>query len=144
MQKKKKQGRFTPGNFELTVKRSRTGLGLFAYNPIKKGECVVEYTGRTISKKEEYESNSLYLFEVNKHKTIDGASRSNIARYINHACKPNCEVTIWGGHVWVLARRAIKPGEELNYDYDTEYFNEHIKQKGCKCASCVPVLHREL
>lgn len=137
MQKnKKKKSKFTPGRFELKVKRSRTGLGLFTFSPIKKGECVVEYTGRTLTKEEEYESNSLYLFEVSKTKTIDGSPRSNRARYINHACRPNCEIEIWGKRVWVFAKRNIKPGEELNYDYDTEYFNEYIKPKGCKCPSC--------
>ena len=135
--KKKRVSKFTPGDFDLRVKRSRTGLGLFTFSPIKKGQCIIEYTGRTLSKEEEYESNSLYLFEVSKTKTIDGSVRSNTARYINHACKPNCEIEIWGGCVWVFAKRTIRQGEELSYDYDTEYFNEYIKPKGCKCVACL-------
>ena len=32
-----------------------------------------------------------YLFELNNRWTIDGSVRKNVARYINHACKPNAE-----------------------------------------------------
>lgn len=136
--KKKKTGKFTPGEFDLKVKRSSAGLGLFTNSPIPKGSCIIEYTGRTLTDKEDEESNSSYLFLVNKRKTIDGAARSNTARYINHSCRPNCEIEIWSERVWVMAKRNIKPGEELSYDYDTEYFDTHIKPKGCRCAKCMP------
>lgn len=135
----KKRSKFEPVGYALKVKRSRTGLGLFAQEDIKKGTCVIEYTGRTISKEEEYSSRSLYLFEVSKKKTIDGATRTNIARYINHSCRPNCEIDIYKERVYVMAKRNIKAGEELSYDYDTDYFNEYIKPKGCKCLKCSPL-----
>jgi uncharacterized protein len=129
--------KFEIGSYNLKVRRSKTGLGLFSYEPIKKGSCIIEYTGRTLSEKEQYESNSKYLFEVNKIVTIDGAVRSNTARYINHSCRPNCEIDIYRGRVYVLAKRNIKAGEELTYDYDTEYFDEYIKPVGCKCEKCL-------
>jgi len=131
--------KYTPGKFDLRVKRSRAGLGLYAFSPIKKGQCVIEYTGKVLTKEEDESSSSLYLFLVNKHKTIDGAARSNKARYINHSCRPNCEITIYGARVWVMAKRAIKPGDELSYDYDKEYFNEYIKPRGCRCLKCQPI-----
>ena len=135
MQRKKKK--FEVGNYKLQVKRSRTGLGLFTLEPIKKGACIIEYTGRVVSKKEEYTSRSKYLFAINRNKTIDGAIRSNTARYINHSCAPNCEIDIYWQRVFVFAKKNIKAGEELNYDYDTDYFDEHIKAKGCKCHKCL-------
>jgi hypothetical protein len=138
---KKKGGKFTLGNYTVKVKRSITGLGLYAQEPIPKGACIIEYTGREISKEEEETINSLYLFEVTKKKTIDGSVRSNTARYINHSCRPNCEIEIYKERVYVMAKRNIKEGEELNYDYDTSYFNEYIKPKGCRCAKCSPQLH---
>ena len=131
--------KFAIGEFELVVsRRSRTGRGLFTVDPIERGRCIVEYTGRVLSEAEEYTSNSKYLFAVNKRKTIDGRKKTNIARYINHSCRPNCEIEIWRGCIYVMAKRAIKPGEELFYDYDTEYFNEHIRPRGCKCSKCTP------
>jgi hypothetical protein len=133
-----KPGKFTPGDFEFRVGRSRTGLGLYALSPIAKGACVIEYIGRDVTEKEVEASRSKYLFEVTKTRTIDGAPRWNIARYINHSCRPNCEVDIWRGHVYVLAKRKIQPGEELNYNYGKDYLDTFIRPKGCKCAKCDP------
>jgi SET domain-containing protein len=140
MQKKKtkKGGKFVPGGFDLKVKRSSAGLGLFAGEDIPKGKCVIEYVGRAVTKKEEETSRSKYLFEVNSKKTIDGTPRSNTARYINHSHRPNCEVEIHDARVFIFSRRAIKAGEELCYDYGKEYFDEHIKPYGCRCVKCNP------
>ena len=120
----------------LRVGRSSAGLGLFATRHFKKGERIIEYFGREISKAEEYTSRSKYLFEVNSRKTIDGTVRENFARYINHSCKPNCQPEIVRGRVFIDALRNIKEGEELLYDYGEEYVNEHIKPYGCRCVKC--------
>ena len=47
------------------------------------------------------------------------ACGGNAARWINHACNPNCESDIDEEHhrVFIKALRKIKPGEELFYDY---------------------------
>lgn len=140
--KKKEGGKYVPGGFAVKVKRSRAGLGLYALEDIPKGVCIIEYTGRELTKEEEETINSLYLFEVTKTKTIDGGARSNIARYINHSCRPNCEIDIYKERVFVMSRRNIKAGEELGYDYGTEYFKAYIKPKGCKCVKCSPELHQ--
>jgi len=70
-------------------------------------------------------------------KTIDGTIRENTARYINHSCRPNCEVEIKKGKVLVFSKRNIEAGEELSYDYGKEFWNEHIKPIGCKCLKCL-------
>ena len=120
----------------LKIKRSNSGLGLFAVESIKKGEFVIEYTGEVISNKEANRRGGKYLFETNKDRYIDGKGRKNIARYINHSCAPNCEVGIRRGRILVFAKKDIKVGEELCYDYGKEYFDEHIKPYGCKCHAC--------
>jgi len=120
----------------VAVKRSSAGLGLFATRSYKKGECIIEYVGRTIPREEEYTSRSKYLFEVSTRKTIDGMARSNVARYINHSCRPNCIPEIRQGRVFIETLHPIKAGEEFTYDYGQEYFDEHIKPKGCRCAAC--------
>jgi uncharacterized protein len=139
--RKKKKSKFTPGGYQLKVKRSRAGLGLYTMEPIPKGACIIEYTGKTLTKEEDEASNSSYLFYISRTKTIDGAARKNLARYINHSCRPNCEIVIYYQRVWVFAKRKIYAGEELAYDYDKEYFNAYIKPKGCKCVKCAPLLH---
>jgi SET domain-containing protein len=35
-----------------------------------------------------------------------------------------------------MAKRDIKPGEELSYDYDTGYFRAFTAPKGCMCSKC--------
>jgi uncharacterized protein len=130
---------YVPGDYELVVRRSRTGLGLFAETAIPKGACVIEYIGVPLSKEEEDKSRSKYLFEINTRKTIDGAPRWNTARYINHSCRPNCEPNIHKGRVYIHARRTIKPGEELNYDYGKAYFDQFLKDV-CACPKCKPVV----
>lgn len=118
----------------IRVGRASHGLGLFATRPYKKGERIIEYVGRALSTTEQYSSRSKYLFEVNSRKTIDGAVRTNIARYINHSCKPNCEPEIERSRIFIDAIKKIKAGQEFVYDYGEEYFNEHIRPYGCRCA----------
>lgn len=120
----------------LRVRRSSAGLGLFTEQPIEKGGFIIEYTGTVLSRKESDRRGGKYLFETNYNRFIDGSARSNTARYINHSCKPNCEIDIRRGRIYVFAKRNITAGEELSYDYEEEYFNEYIKPHGCRCRTC--------
>jgi SET domain-containing protein len=121
------------------IGRSLTGLGLFATRPIKKHARLMEYKGPILdladAQRAEARGNR-YLFEVSKHRTIDGTARSNIARYANHSCNPNAESVIWRGRVFIKALRNIKPGEEIVYDYGTDYLKYVIGRSNCKCSRC--------
>jgi uncharacterized protein len=129
-----------PANKPYRVGRSRTGLGLFATQPIKKGAKIVRYFGPLLDsrKKKDDAIENKYLFELNGRWTIDGSVRKNIARYINHACKPNAEsdVSARKRKVVIRAIKKIEPGEEINYDYGTDYFKAYLKPIGCKCDAC--------
>jgi uncharacterized protein len=127
-------------NKPYRVGRSRTGLGLFATKPIKKGTKIVRYFGPLLdSKKKKHDAiENKYLFELNNRWTIDGSVRENIARYINHACRPNAESDVRPRKrkVFIRAIKNIEPGEEINYDYGTDYFKAYLKPIGCKCDAC--------
>jgi SET domain-containing protein len=129
--------RFLPGEYIFKVKRSKTGLGLFAEVPIKKSACIIEYKGRAVSDKEQYENRGKYLFWTGKDTMIDGNIKGNVARYINHSCVPNAEVDLKKRRIYIFAVRNIKAGEELTYDYGDEYFDQHIKLTGCRCVKHV-------
>jgi uncharacterized protein len=122
------------------VGRSRTGLGLFATKPIKKGTRIIRYFGPLLDcdKDEDDAVENKYLFQLTNRWTIDGSVRQNVARYINHGCKPNAESDVKPRKrkVFIRAIKNIEPGEEINYDYGTEYFKEFIKPIGCKCTAC--------
>jgi hypothetical protein len=68
---------------------------------------------------------------------LDGNVPWNPARFLNHSCDPNCEAEPDGGRVWIVARRGIRAGEEItfNYGYDLQDYREHP----CRCgaADCV-------
>lgn len=129
-----------PSHKPYRVGRSRTGLGLFATKPIKKGTRIIRYFGPLLDskKKEEDAIENKYLFELTNRWTIDGSVRENVARYINHACKPNAESDVRPRKrkVFIRAIKNIEPGEEINYDYGTDYFKAYLKPIGCKCDSC--------
>ncbi len=122
------------------IGRSKTGLGLFATRKIKKGTKIIRYFGPMLDSKNKKHDDidNKYLFEINNRWTIDGSVRKNIARYINHACKPNAEsdVSSRKRKVVIRAIKAIEPGEEINYDYGTDYFKIFLKPIGCKCEAC--------
>lgn len=119
------------GNFKILTKRSKTGLGLFAGETIPKGTCIIEYVGKPATQAQLDGDDGRYLFDTGSG-TIDGYIKKNKARFINHSCKPNCEADGPKGKVFVVALRAIKPGEELTYDYGEEYYDRYLKGH-CKC-----------
>ena len=129
-----------PSNKPYRVGRSPTGLGLFATKPIKKGTKIIRYFGPLLDSKKKKDDaiENKYLFELNDRWTIDGSVRKNVARYINHACKPNAESDVKPRKrkVFIRAIKNIEPGEEINYDYGTDYFKAYLKPIGCKCAAC--------
>lgn len=122
------------------IGRSRTGLGLFATRPIKKGTRIIQYFGPLLDsrKVEDDEIENKYLFELSARWTIDGSPRKNIARYINHSCRPNAESDVRPRErkIYIRAIKDIAVGDEINYDYGTDYFKIYLKPIGCKCDSC--------
>jgi hypothetical protein len=127
-------------NKPYRVGRSRTGLGLFATKPIKKGTRIVRYIGPILDSKKKKDDaiENKYLFELTNRWTIDGSVRKNVARYINHACRPNAESDVRPRKrkVFIRAIKNIEPGDEINYDYGTDYFKAYLKPIGCKCDAC--------
>ena len=75
------------------------------------------------------------MFEISRRWSIDGAGRDNMGRYANHACRPNAELVLIRGKVFLKAIRRILPGEEITYDYGREYVMLFFKD-GCRCTSC--------
>jgi hypothetical protein len=121
------------------IGRSVTGLGLFATRPIKRGVYIAAYRGRRISTEEadrREARGARYQFELNKRWTIDGSPRWNLARYINHSCRPNAKPVGRRGGIVIVAVRRIEPGEEITYDYGREYLKHFLENGGCRCAAC--------
>ena len=124
------------------------GKGVFARRPIAEGERVLEYLGEIISWKAAQkrhphnpdEPNHTFFFHIDDKRVIDGLN-GNSAKWINHACDPNCEAEDdeEAGRVFINALRDIAPGEELNYDYglviDGRITKKLKKEFECRCGS---------
>jgi SET domain-containing protein len=129
----------TMSSRSFRIGRSVTGLGLFATKPIKRGADITAYRGRRITTEEadrRAARGASYMFELNKRWTIDGSPRWNVARYINHSCRPNAKPVGRRGGIVIVALRRIEPGEEITYDYGREYVKCFLENGGCRCAAC--------
>jgi SET domain-containing protein len=111
------------------IKRKRSkiaGWGVYATTTIPKNKRIIDYAGEKITHKESSKREDRYLkkgaiwcFTLNRRWVVDAGVGGNIARFINHSCKPNCYVEIKDGIIWIRAARTIRPGEELSYNYNT-------------------------
>jgi uncharacterized protein len=128
-----------PRKKPFRIGRSRTGLGLFATEPIKKRTFIVEYKGRrlTTEQADKLEARgNRFLYEINSRWTIDGTSRKNLGRYANHSCRPNAESHQMNGKIVLRAIKTIHPGDEITYNYGRDYYLNVITPRGCKCVKC--------
>ena len=130
------------------VRRSDVhGKGMYAVAPLASGEVVIEYTGEVITWREALRRHPHYpndpdhtfYFHIDDKHVIDAKFGGNSARWINHACTPNCEAEEIDGRIFIKALRDIAPGEELFYDYgliiDQRYTKKLKKQFECRCGT---------
>ncbi|MBR9702368.1 SET domain-containing protein-lysine N-methyltransferase [Candidatus Pacearchaeota archaeon] len=132
----------------IGVKSSKIhNKGVFAKKDIPKGTSIIQYGGEKISKKEalkriyqvydEAEKDSSkgenYILDLDKKHDLDGDFPWNLAKYINHSCESNSELTDVDGEIWFVASKDIKKGEEILTNYG--YGLEGHKEFPCKCGS---------
>ena len=112
----------------IEKRRSRIhGAGVYATRSIPKNKRITYYAGEKISNSESLKrerryikSGHIWCFKLTNRTVIDAGVGGNLARFINHSCRPNCYVDIKGGIIWIRAARNIRKGEELTYDYHTD------------------------
>ena len=123
------------------------GRGGFAVRRIPEGTRIIEYLGERISSAvadERYDDDAMekhhtVLFAVDDDTVIDGAVGGNDARFINHACAPNCEAVNEGGRIFIEAIADIEAGAELFYDYslsrDEPWDDRWAALYACRCGA---------
>jgi uncharacterized protein len=111
----------------IVRRRSKVhGWGVFALEPITKNTRIIDYTGEKITAKaskpreaRHLEQGHIWCFAINRNWVRDASVGGNVARFINHSCKPNCYSQIRGDTIWIRAARNIEAGQELCYNYYT-------------------------
>jgi SET domain-containing protein len=113
----------------LKINRRRSkvhGFGVFAREPIVKNRRIIDYAGELVRNDESEAREERYLaegciwvFRLGRTWSRDAAVGGNIARFINHSCRPNCWFEVVERTIWIRASRLIRAGEELTYDYAT-------------------------
>ena len=101
------------------------GWGVYATRTIPKNTRIIDYAGEKISNQESLRRERRYInngqhiwcFKLTNRTAVDAAVGGNIARFINHSCTPNCWFEVVGKTIWIRAKRDIRRGEELTYDY---------------------------
>lgn len=123
------------------------GRGVFATRSIAADTFLIEYEGERISEKQATKRHGAdpenpyhtFFFSLDSGKLIDGGDNGNDARWINHACEPNCEAREEEGRVYIYTLRDIKRGEEFNYDYglvlDERQTKALKKAYECRCGA---------
>jgi SET domain-containing protein len=103
------------------------GWGVYATTRISKNTRIIHYAGQKISNKESLKRERRYIkrghiwcFKLTNRTVIDAGVDGNLARFINHSCRPNCYVHIADGTIWIRAARTIRKGDELTYNYHTD------------------------
>jgi SET domain-containing protein len=123
------------------------GKGVFALVDIAEGETIIEYVGEIVSWAEAQrrhphdptDPNHTFYFHIDEDHVIDALFGGNSSRWINHSCDANCEADEQEGRIFIKARRNIKAGDELNYDYgliiDERYTPKLKAEYPCWCGT---------
>ena len=126
----------------LVTRRSGIhGKGVFANIDIAKGTRLIEYKGERITDEESEnrypDTTHTFLFMLDSGEIIDGGSRGNTSRWINHSCEPNCEASEEKGRVFIDTLRDIAAGEEITIDYnlyiEARYTPALKREYACVC-----------
>ncbi len=140
---------------KIQVRHSKIhGNGMFAVADIPAGTRLIEYEGRRMTHRQAdrlydgcTETGHTFLFTLNDTYIIDANVDGNDARWINHGCDPNCEAVLeeYEGadrrrdRVFIEAKRAIRAGEELTYNYGITLEERQTPRLkaiwGCRCGS---------
>ena len=121
------------------------GKGVFAVTHIPKGTRLIEYTGELLTEKQvdrryaRDDNPHTFLFALDEGMVIDATNGGNSARWINHSCAPNCEAVDDKNRIYIETLRAIRPGEELSYNYSIELEERHTpamkRLYECRCGA---------
>lgn len=122
--------------YRLQIRRSLLHrYGVFTLEDIPRGRRVIEYTGKRLTIEQACKigpKKNIYVAQINSRWCLDGRSGGSGAQFINHSCKPNLIVKLFGNRMFFFSRRKIRPGEELTWKYR---YPVKITRVPCHCGA---------
>ena len=88
------------------------GKGLFATERIEKGVLIGRYLGRPTRRNGRH-----VLWMQDDEGAWHGLRVENEMRFVNHSRRPNA--IVYGDELY--ARKVIRPGDEITFDYGTDF-----------------------
>ena len=93
------------------------GHGVFAVEPITKNTRIIDYAGELVRNGPALNAREdgvprqgcIWVFRLNRAWSRDADVNGNIARFINHACKPNCYFQVIDQTIWIRAATQHPP-----------------------------------
>ena len=103
----------------LEVRAAHGGRGVFALEKISRNKRIMPFIGPA------YDRAAIMQLAANGHHDLYLQIALNefigpsgfLDDLVNHACEPNCYIHLGPRGIWLKAIRAIRPGEELSFDY---------------------------
>ncbi|CAG5087789.1 Oidioi.mRNA.OKI2018_I69.PAR.g11635.t1.cds [Oikopleura dioica] len=118
------------------------GAALFATRAFKKGETIEGLKG-CLAPMTDAEENAIVVVGKNDYSILIRFERRNgckstlwlgPAAFINHDCKPNCDLIHRTNKSWIEATRDIRPNEELLMHYGKDCWGINCIE--CECRTC--------
>jgi uncharacterized protein len=122
---------------ELRMCANKGGFGLFAREPVEKGEVLALWGGVVVSSDRlaEYsEYAQTHGLQVEDNLFLLPLIEDDPSDYFNHSCSPNSGLN---GQICLVAMRAVEVDEELCFDYAMSDSNPYDEfECGCGSENC--------
>ncbi len=131
------------------IKTEKKGHGLRARAKLEPDDFIFEYIGEVINEAafrrrmiryDEEGIKHFYFMSLQNGVFIDATKKGNLGRFCNHSCNPNCYVDKWvvGDklRMGIFAKRHIKAGEELVFNYNVDRYGADPQPCYCGEPNC--------
>jgi hypothetical protein len=127
--------RYKPQTGMFRVDETHLGKAVFAAAPFAEGDTLIEFTGRRFRADQVpslMSGQGDRFVQVTPDHYMGPSGR--IDDLVNHSCAPNAGLRFTDDGVFLVAIRAIEPGEEIAWDYSTT-LRESNWHMICQCRS---------
>ncbi|MBF8263212.1 MAG: seT domain protein [Parachlamydiales bacterium] len=114
------------------------GWGVFSLQDLKPMALIGEYTGQ-VRRKNRSDAKNAYCFQysiISSEPTryaIDARNQGGITRFINHSDTPNLGSALATchnlSHIVLFTKKQIRKGEQICYDYGSDYWAKRSKPR---------------